>query len=126
MARIRTLMIATAFCVAGLIPFSAEASDQILVVVKTFAGEGRESELQERSIEQIEFFRKVEPTATFRLYRSAQAPTTFLWHEIFESQAAYDNHLKVIVPNYRREAAPALPGLMTKPLETESYVELAK
>ena len=126
MARIRTLMIASVLCVAGVFPFSATASEQVVVVVKTFAGEGRESELEERSLKQIEFFRKAEPTATFRLYRSANPPTIFLWHEVFESQAAYENHLKVVVPNYRKETDRALSGLMAKLLESETYVELAK
>jgi quinol monooxygenase YgiN len=124
MTRIRTLIVANSFGITGLLSFPAVASDQLVVVVKTFATEGRESELLERSLKQLEFFRKVEPRTTFRLHRSTQTPTTFVWYEIFESQAAYDDHLKVVVPKYRKETTPALPGLMAKPIETESYVEL--
>jgi len=126
MARIRTLMVVTAFCTTGLLPFAATASEQVFVIVRTFAAEGRESELQARSLKQIEFLRKAEPTATFRLYRSAKTPTTFLWLEVYESQAAYENHLKVVIPNFRKEVGPPPQGLMAKPPESEPYVELAK
>ena len=126
MARIQTLMIATTFCSTVLFPFSAEASDQVVVVVKTFAGEGRESELLARSPKQIEFLRKAEPTATFRLFRSAKTPTTFLWYEVYESQAAYENHLNVVMPSFRKEVGSPPQGLMAKPPELEAYVELAK
>ena len=126
MTRIQTLRIATAFCATVLFPFSAEASDQVVVVVKTFAGEGRESELLERSLKQIEFFRRAEPTTNFRLYRSTKTPTTFLWYEGYEFQATYENHLNVVLPSFRKEIGPPPQGLMAKPPELESYVELAK
>lgn len=126
MARIHTLLVATAFCATGLLPFAATASEQIVVVVRTFAAEGRESELQTRSLKQIEFLRKAEPTATFRLFRSAKTPTTFLWHEVYESQAAYENHLNVVMPSFRKEVGPPPQGLMSKPPAFEPYVELAK
>ena len=126
MARIPTFMIATAFCAAVSSSFSAEASDQVIVVVKTFAGEGRESELQDRSLKQLAFFRKAEPAANFRLFRSAKMPTTFLWYEVYESQAAYENHLSVFLPSFRKEIGPPPQGLMIKPPEQEVYVELAK
>jgi quinol monooxygenase YgiN len=126
MARIQTVMIAPGLCVAAMFPFSATASEQVVVVVKTFAGQGRESELQELSLKQLEFFRKAEPTAKFRFYRSTNSPSTFLWYEVFESQAAYKNHLDVVVPNYRKNTDRAAPGLMAKPFESETYVELAK
>ena len=127
MTRFQNLTIATAFCAAA-VSFSSTvaASDQIIVVVKTFPAEGRESELQERSLKQIAFFRKAEPTANFRLYRSAKTPTTFLWHEVYESQAAYENHLNVFLPNFRKEVGPPPQGLMFKPPEQEVYFELAK
>lgn len=76
--------------------------------------------------QQIEFLRKAEPTATFRLYRSLKKPTTFLWYEVYESQAAHENHLKVVMPSFRKELGPAPKGLFSKPPEIESYVELAK
>jgi quinol monooxygenase YgiN len=111
---------------AAIFPLPSVAADQVVVVIKTFAGDGRERELEERSLKQLEYFRKAEPTATFRLYRSAKVPISFLWYEVYESQAAYDNHLKVVVPNYRDQTDRATPGLMAKPFESEIYIELAK
>ena len=126
MARIRTLIAITTFCATGLLPFAARAAEQVFVVVRTFAAEGRENELQARSLQQIEFLRKAEPTANFRLFRSANAPTTFLWHEVYESQTAYETHLNVVIPSFRKEVGPPPQGLMAKPPESEPYVELAK
>jgi quinol monooxygenase YgiN len=126
MTRIQTFLITSVFCAAAMLPSLAKASEQVVVIVKTFSVEGRESELQDRSLKQIEFLRKAEPTATFRLYRSLKTPTTFLWYEVYESQAAHENHLKVVMPSFRKELGPAPKGLFSKPPEIESYVELAK
>jgi quinol monooxygenase YgiN len=126
MTRTLAFIIAPIVCGAAMFPLPSAAADQVVVLIKTFAGEGRERELEERSIKQLEFFRKAEPTATFRLYRGAKMPTNFLWYEVYESQAAYDNHLKVVVPNHRDQTDRAAPGLMAKPIETEVYIELAK
>jgi quinol monooxygenase YgiN len=126
MTRSLAFFIAPMVCGAAMFPFPAAATEQVVVLVKTFAGEGRERELEERSLKQLEFFRKAEPTAAFHLYRSEKMPTTFDWHEVYESRAAYENHLKVVVPNYRSQTDRAMPGLMAKPIETEIYVELAK
>ena len=126
MTRILALSIGAIASGTALFPFAAEATEQVVVLVRTFAGEGRERELEERSLKQLEYFRKAEPTATFRLYRGAKMPTHFLWYEVYESQAAYENHLKVVVPDYRSQTDRAAPGLMAKPAETEIYIELAK
>ena len=125
MAPFRTLMVVTAIFATGLFPFAATAAEQLVVFVRTFATEGRESELQARSLKQIEFLRKAEPTATFRLFRSSKTPTTFLWLEVYETQAAYDNHLNVVLPNFRKEVGPAPQGLMAKPPEQELFTEFA-
>ena len=125
MAQSRNLILVTAFCATWLLPLAATAAEQVIVFVRTFAAEGRESELQARSLRQIDFLRKAEPTATFRLFRSSKTPTTFLWHEVYESQAAYENHLNVVLPNFRKEAGPPPQGLMAKPPEQESFTELA-
>lgn len=126
MTRTQILMIVSILCGAAMLPFIATASEQVIVIVKTFPGEDRESELQARSLKQIEFLRKAEPTATFRLYRSAKRPTTFLWYEVYESRAAHENHLKVVIPGVRKELGPPPKGLMAKPPEIETYIELAK
>ena len=126
LANFNKFLVVSAFAASSLISNAASASEQVVVVVKVFPGEGREDELQARYLKQIEFLRKVEPTSAFRLHRSAKVPTTFLWYEVYESQAAYDNHLKVVIPSFRKEFGPTPEGLVAKPSESESYTELAK
>ena len=122
---IRSLISAVPIALA-LATFPAQAGEQITVLVKVFPTAGREDELQARYLKQIEYLRKAEPTSTFRVHRSAKTPTTFLWYEIYESQAEYDNHLKVVIPNFRKDFGPTPEGVIAKPSESEAYVELAK
>ena len=119
-------LISTVPIALALATFPAQAVEQITVLVKVFPTAGREDELQARYMKQIEYLRKAEPTSTFRLHRSARTPTTFLWYEIYESQAEYDNHLKVVIPNFRKDFGPTPEGVIAKPSESEAYVELAK
>jgi quinol monooxygenase YgiN len=102
------------------------ASDEVVVLVKVFPTLGREDELQAQYLKRVEYLRKAEPSATFRLHRGTKQPIAFLWYEVYESQAAYDNHLKVIMPAYRKETGPTPEGLLARPSESETYVEIAK
>jgi len=104
----------------------AVTAEPVVVLVKVFPAPGREDELQTQYLKRIEYLRKVEPSATFRLHRSTKDPVTFLWYEVYESQAAYDNHLNVVMPAYRKEAGPTPEGLIAKPSDSETYRELAK
>ena len=126
MTRFTRFLIASTFAATSIFSNAASPAEQVVVVVKTFPSEGREDELQARSLKQIEFLRKAEPTATFRLHRSTKAPTTFLWYELYESQAAYDNHLKVVIPNFVKEFGRLPEGLYAKPPEFATYIEIAK
>jgi quinol monooxygenase YgiN len=97
-----------------------------VVLVKVFPATGREDELQAQYLKRIQYLRKAEPGATFRLHRSTRTPVTFLWYEVYESESAYENHLKVVLPAYRKEAGPTPEGLLAKPSESEIYNELAR
>lgn len=97
-----------------------------MVLVKVFPAAGREDELQAQYLKRIQYLRKAEPGATFRLHRSTKTPVTFLWYEVYESETAYDNHLKVVMPAFRKEAGPTPEGLLAKPSESEIYNELAR
>ena len=105
---------------------SAMAAEPVDVLVKVFPAAGREDELEQQYLKRIEYLRRAEPAAAFHLHRSTKAPTTFLWYEVYESQAAYDNHLKVVMPAFRKEAGPTPEGLLAKPSESETYSELAR
>ncbi len=104
----------------------ARAADPIVVTVKVFPSPGREDELQAQYLQRLEYLRKAEPDATFRLHRSAKAPVTFLWYEVYPSQAAYENHLRVVMPAFRKEVGPTPEGVIAKPSESETYIELTK
>ena len=67
-----------------------------------------------------------EPDATFRLHRSVKEPNVFLWYEVYPSQAAYDNHLKVVMVNFRKESGPTPDGIIAKPSESEIFSELGR
>ncbi|MCO5398245.1 putative quinol monooxygenase [Ralstonia soli] len=97
-----------------------------MVLVKVFPAAGREDELQAQYLKRIQYLRKAEPGATFRLHRSTKTPITFLWYEVYESEGAYANHLKVVMPAFRKEAGPTPEGLLAKPSESEIYNELAR
>jgi quinol monooxygenase YgiN len=105
----------------------AQAADEsIVVVLKSFPSLGREDEMQARYLKQIEFFRKAEPNSLFRLHRGTKEPIIFLWYEVYESQAALDNHLKVVNPAFQKEVGPPPEGLTTRRSESEIYREIAK
>ena len=105
----------------------AQAADEsIVVVLKSFPSPGREDEMQARYLKQIEFFRKAEPNSTFQLHRGTKEPIIFLWYEVYESQAALDNHLKVVNPAFQKEVGPPPEGLTMRRSESEIYREIAK
>jgi len=126
MSTVRNVLLPVIVTLCALATSSARAVDPIIVLVKVFPAEGREAELEQQYLKRIEYLRKAEPGATFHLHRSTKSPATFLWYEVYESQAAYDNHLKVVMPAFRKEAGPTPEGLLAKPSESETYTELAR
>src|SRR5512143_1349449 len=79
------LRVAAIFALVALINVHAHADEPMVVVVKVFPSAGREDELQAQYLKRIEFLRKSEPNATFRLHRSTKSPVTFLWYEVYPS-----------------------------------------
>ena len=102
------------------------AEGSIVMVRKNFPTPGREDELQLRWLKLVEFLRKAEPNAVFHLHRTTKEPVVFLWYEVFESQAALDNHLKVVVPAFQKEFGPTPEGILARPSESETYRNIAK
>jgi quinol monooxygenase YgiN len=98
----------------------------IAMVRKNFPTPGREDELQMRWLKLVEFLRKAEPNAVFQLHRTTKEPVVFLWYEVFESQAALDNHLKVVVPAFQKEFGPTPEGILMRPSEAETYRLISK
>lgn len=119
--RILSMMVAVS---APIYAAQTNAEEPIVVVVRVFPGAGREDELQARYLKQLEFLRRTEPNARFALHRSTKKPITFLWYETYESQADLDNHLSTVMPGFRKEFGPTPQGLIARPSDSESYVEL--
>jgi quinol monooxygenase YgiN len=127
MYSLRKALTSTALAVLTLAAAtSAFAAEPVVVLVKVFPAAGREDELQAQYLKRIQYLRTAEPGATVRLHRSTKTPVTFLWYEVYESETAYDNHLKVVKPAFRKEAGPTPEGLLAKPSESEIYNELAR
>lgn len=98
----------------------------VVVVVKVFATPGRADELQALYLNRLEYFRKAEPDSTFRLHRSTKDTNVFLWYEVYPSEAAYENHVKVVNENYKKETAPTPAGVIARPSESETFRELGR
>jgi quinol monooxygenase YgiN len=119
--------IAALAALATLGASDAKAADEsIVVVLKSFPTPGREDEMQARYLKQVEFFRKAEPNSVFHLHRGTKEPIIFLWYEVYESQTALDNHLKVVNPAFQKEFGPPPEGLTARRSESEIYREIAK
>ena len=98
----------------------------IVIVAKFYPTPGREEELQTRFLKAAEFLRKAEPNLVLRLHRSTKEPVVFLWYEVYESQAALDNHIKVVLPAFRKEYGPHPDGIDARPPEIERYRDISK
>ena len=125
MGRIKTLVTAGVLSAVGVFPLLAKA-EPVIVTVRVVATEGREAEVQERNLKLLKFLREVEPSAAFRLLRSVDSPTTFLWYEIYPSRAEHETHLKEIMPRFRKEFGQAPKGSMTQKPKVEAFVELTQ
>lgn len=108
----------------GSVSALAQQSSPVVVLVKVFPTPGRESELQALYLKRLDYLRKAELGVNFKLHRGTKEPTVFLWYEVYPSQAAYDNHLKVVMANFRKEFGPTPEGILAKPSESETFSAL--
>lgn len=122
---LKMLLVATCLACTAIVS-TAQQANSVVVLVKVFPTAGREGDLQALYLKRLEYLRRAEPEATFRLHRSVKEPNTFLWYEVYPSQAAYDNHVKVVMVNFRKDFGPTPEGIIAKPSESETYTELGK
>ena len=107
------------------VPFVARAAEEPVTVTSRFyAAPGREAEVESRFLKIVEFVRKAEPNITYRLYRSNKDPSVFLFFEVYPSQSAFDEHVKVTLPAVRKEYGPPAEGLFARPAETDLFRSL--
>jgi quinol monooxygenase YgiN len=108
-------------------PLTASAADEpITVAARFYPAPGREAEAEARLLQVVAYVRKAEPGAMYRLHRSSNEPTTFLFYETYASQAAREQHSKVTLPAFGKEYGPAPEGLWVRPPEVETFRELAR
>jgi len=119
-------IVALAVLVTTGVPDAQTVDGSIVMVRKNYPTPGREDELQMRWLKLVEFLRKAEPNAVFQLHRTTKEPVVFLWYEVFESQAALDNHLKVVVPAFQKEIGPTPEEILARPSEAETYRNISK
>jgi quinol monooxygenase YgiN len=105
---------------------TAEQAAPVVVLVKVFATAGRGDELRALYLKRLEYLRKAEPDAVFRVHRSTKDPNIFLWYEVYPSQAAYENHVKVVMANFKKEAGPTPAGIIARPSESETFTEFGR
>jgi quinol monooxygenase YgiN len=105
---------------------SAQQAAPVVVLVKVFATPGRGDELQALYVDRLKYLRKAEPEATFRVHRGVTHPDTFLWYEVYPSRQAYENHVKVVMANYKKEAGPTPAGIIARPSESETFTEFGR
>jgi quinol monooxygenase YgiN len=122
---LKSLFIAVTFACTATISFAQQAVP-VVVLVRVFPAVGRENELESLYLKRLEYLRKAEPDATFRLHRSMREPSTFLWYEVYPSQAAYEHHVKVVMLNFKKETGPTPEGIIAKPSESETFTELGR
>ena len=103
---------------------SQTTTDPVVVISRHYPAPGREDELQARFVKIVEVVRAAEPKTIYRFYRSSKEPATFLFYEIYESQAARDYHMNVVA-EFRKQSPPP-EGLFARPSETEVYREITK
>jgi len=122
---------ASALTASALLAWTDHANSQptdgpIVTVSKFYPTPGREDELQARFLKAVEFVRKAEPNTVYRIHRSTKEPVVFLWYEVYESQAALDNHRNVVLPAFRKEHGPLPEGIVTRPPETDLWRDISK
>jgi quinol monooxygenase YgiN len=107
-------------------PARAQAGDDsVIVFAKLYATPGREAEAEARLLKLIEFVRKSEPNITYRIYHSKKDSTQFMTYEIYPNTAEVDEHMKVVLPAFRKEAGAAPEGLFSRPMEIEEWQEIS-
>lgn len=122
---LKSIVVATTLACTATFSAALQAAP-VVVLVKVFPAAGRADELQALYLQRLAYLRKAEPDATFRLHRSVKEPGTFLWYEVYPSPAAYENHVKVVMANYKKETGPTPEGIIARPSESETFTELGQ
>lgn len=117
--RLLTALLWGALATMAPIRSAFAADESVTVVARIYVTPGREAEAEGRFLKLIEFVRKAEPNVTYRFHRSRKDPSLFVTYEIYPSQAAAGEHMKVTLPAFAKEVGPTPEGLLARPMEIE-------
>jgi quinol monooxygenase YgiN len=101
---------------------SAEAAEEpVTVIARYWVTPGREAEAEPRFRQALAFMQKVEPGSSFKLFRSENDPSLFVYVEVYPSQAALAEHRSVTNPARARDLGPTPAGLLARPPEIQEF-----
>lgn len=118
---IRTALTCTVLAALSTLQLARAADEPVTLIARIYASPGREAELESRLQKFADFVHKAEPTATYFFLRSNKTPGLYMSYEIYSSQAAADEHMKVTLPAAAQAVGPAAEGLLARPMEAETW-----
>jgi quinol monooxygenase YgiN len=122
MHRLIPATLVTVLCVAALLApqGAALAADEKIIVVGRFTvAPGRENDIEARFKKLVAFVRQVEPNVTYHAYRSTKDPALFVLYEVYPSEAAREEHMKVHLPAFQKENGPLQESWLTRSPERD-------
>ncbi len=102
-----------------------QTNESIVVVSRVFPASGKEDAVEARMRKLVQFVKAREPHITYRLHRAERPVTTFMFYEVYPSQAALDEHQKLLA-EFSKENGPPPAGFFAKPVEYDVYRFLAE
>jgi quinol monooxygenase YgiN len=101
---------------------TAHAADEpIVVTARFYITPGQEAAYEEFGKKVVEYVRRAEPDIIYRLQRSIKDPSVFVFYKVYQSEAAFDNHVKVVLPALTKEIGPCPEGILARAPEVEKF-----
>ena len=73
---------------------TALADESLVVLAKIFPADGQDAQAEAWFRKLIDYVRAKEPDITYRLHRTDKPVRTFMFYEVYPSQAAFEEHRK--------------------------------
>ncbi len=119
-ATIHALVAALAVATSLSVPGSALAADGDFTVISHFyPAPGNEAEFESFFRKASAYVHNAEPDVVYRLHRTTKEPVVFVWYESYPSKEAFDNHRRVTLPAFEKEAGAFPKEKLAKPPEIE-------
>jgi quinol monooxygenase YgiN len=98
------------------------ADEPVVVIARFFVNAGKETVFETHTLKIVELVRKAEPDIVYRLQRSTNNPSQYVFYEVFPSQAAFDHHVFETLPAVAIAVGPEPAGMLARPPEVEKLV----